>query len=79
MAMFAGDVMTKVIPSVMSGSTMAGIQITPLTSMAQTRALNMTGGMTAANISAANTAVGNYFLVSDILLTQPMDLLITGS
>jgi hypothetical protein len=57
MAMQPGDVMTSVIPSVTAGSTMSGVQITPLTSMAQARAHNMTGGMTAANIAAANTAV----------------------
>lgn len=79
MTMFSGDVMTSVISSVTAGSTMSGIQITPLTSMAQARAQNMSGGMTAANITAANTAVGNYFTVSNILLTQPMDPAINGS
>ena len=39
----------------------------------------MVGGMTATNITAANTAVGNYFTVSDILLTQPMDPAVNGS
>ncbi len=58
---------------------MSGIQITPLTSMAQTTAQNMAGGMTATNITAANTGVGNYFTLSDILLTQPMDPMVTGS
>lgn len=39
----------------------------------------MTGGMTDANIAAANTAMGNYFSVSDILHTQPMNPLVVGS
>ncbi len=77
--MSAGDVMTAVIPSITSGATVTGIQITPLTSMAQARAQYMTGGMTAANITAANTAMGNYFMVNDILHTQPMNPLVTGS
>ena len=47
--------------------------------MAQARAQAMTGGMTDANITAANTAVGNYFMVSDILHTQPMNAAISGS
>ena len=73
MTMYTGDVMTTVIPSVAAGATMSGIQITPLTSMAQARAQHMAGGMTAMNISAANTTVGDYFNVSDILTIQPMD------
>jgi hypothetical protein len=77
--MSMGNVMTAVIPSVSSGETVTGIQITPLTSMAQARAQYMTGGMTAANIASANTAVGNYFSVSDILHTQPMNPLVPGS
>jgi hypothetical protein len=79
MTMFSGDVMTSVIPSITAGSTMSGIHITPLTSMAQTRAQNLAGGMTTANITSANTAVGNYFSVSDILMIQPMDPAVTGS
>jgi hypothetical protein len=79
MTMFSGDVMTSVIPSVTAGSTMSGVQITPLTSMAQARAQNLAGGMTAANITAANAAVGSYFTVSDILMTQPMDPAVSGS
>lgn len=35
--------------------------------------------MTAANITAANTAMGNYFSVGDILYTHPMNPLTTGS
>ncbi len=77
--MAAGDVMTAVIPSATAGSVISGTQITPLTAMAQAMAQHMAGGMTAANISWANHAVGDYFLVSDILHTQPMDPLVPGS
>ncbi len=79
MTMAVGNVMTAVIPSVSSGATITGIQLTPLTSMAQTRAQYMAGGMIDANIAAANAAVGSYFMVSDILHTQPMNPLVTGS
>ncbi len=78
MTMAPGDVMTAVVSSVTS-STLSGIQITPLTSMAQAMAQHMTGGMTEANIAAANTAIGNYFMVSDILTTMPMNPLVAGS
>jgi hypothetical protein len=47
--------------------------------MAQARAQAMTGGMMDANITAANTAVGNYFMVSDIIHTQPMNAAVLGS
>ncbi len=47
--------------------------------MAQARAQAMPGGMTDANIMAANTAVGNYFMVGDILHTQPMNPSVPGS
>jgi hypothetical protein len=79
MAMASGDVMTAVMPTVAAGATTSGIHVTPVTSMAQTRAMSMTGGMTDANIAAANTATGNYFSVADILHTQPMNPLVTGS
>jgi hypothetical protein len=79
MTMTAGNVMTALVPSMSTGSTITGIQITPLTSMAQVMAQNMAGGMVSTNITAANTAVGNYFMVSDILSTQPMNPLVTGS
>jgi len=42
-------------------------------------AQEMSGGMTSANITIANTAVGIYFLVNDILHTRPMDPLAQGS
>jgi hypothetical protein len=79
MTMQAGDVMTSCVPSFAAGSTTTGVQVTPLTSMAQMRALYMPGGMTAANVGAANTAVGNYFMMGDILTTAPMDPATAGS
>jgi len=79
MTMMSGDVMTAIMPSLASGGAVTGMQITPLTSMAQARAQVMTGGMTDANILLANTAVGNYFMVSDILHTAPMNAAISGS
>ncbi len=75
MPMQQSDMMTAVIPSMSFGETMSGIQMTPLTSMAQ----GMAGGMTSANITTANAAVGNYFMVDDILHTIPMDPLVQGS
>jgi hypothetical protein len=74
-----GDVMTSVMPQAVAGAVMSGVQITPLTSMAQMRAQSMSGGMTPANIAAANTAMGNYFSVGDILYTHPMNPLTSGS
>jgi hypothetical protein len=79
MTMATGDFMTACIPTISSGTTITGIHMTPLTSMAQARAQAMTGGMIDANIIAANTAVGNYFMVSDIIHTQPMNAAISGS
>jgi hypothetical protein len=79
MNMGASDVMTAVMTSVASGAQVSGICITALTSMAQTRAAAMSGGMTDANITAANTAVGNYFMMSNLLTTQPIDMTRAGS
>ncbi|MDP3857685.1 MAG: carboxypeptidase-like regulatory domain-containing protein [Stagnimonas sp.] len=79
MTMASSDVMTAALPSVASGAAVSGIHVTPLTSMAQTRALQMTGGMTDANIAAANIAMGNYFSVSDILRVAPMNPVLPGS
>ncbi len=79
MSLAPGDVMTTVMPTVAANATISGIQVTPVTAMAQTMAQHMTGGMTDANIAAANTAMGSYFTVSDILHTQPMNPLVTGS
>jgi hypothetical protein len=79
MTMESGDVMTSCVPSVMAGSTTTGVQVTPPTSMAQMMAQYMSGGMTVANAAAANTAVGNYFMAGDILMTPPMDPSTAGS
>jgi hypothetical protein len=79
MTMQPGDVLTSCVPSVAAGSTTAGVQVTPLTTMAQARAQYMAGGMTSANVASANAAVGSYFMVGDILGTSPMDPTITGS
>jgi hypothetical protein len=79
MGMASGDVMTAIMPSVAAGANSNGIQVTPVTTMAQARAQSMTGGMTDANIAAANAAMGSYFMVNDILHVQPMNPLATGS
>jgi hypothetical protein len=79
MTMQAGDVLTSCVPSVLAGSTTTGVQLTPLTSMAQARAQHLSGGMNAANVAAANTAVGHYFMVGDILTTPPMNPTVAGS
>ena len=79
MTMQAGDMMTSVMPQAIAGAVMSGVQITPVTSMAQMRAQSMSGGMTPANITAANMAMGNYFSVGDILYTHPMNPLTPGS
>lgn len=79
MNMAPGDIMTAVIPTVAAGTAISGVQVTPVTSMAQTMAQHLAGGMTDANIAAANTAMGNYFSIGDILHTQPMNPLIPGS
>jgi hypothetical protein len=75
----SNDVMSAMLPTVASGATVTGVWITPVTAMAQSRALAMVGGMTDANITAANTAMGNYFSVTDILHTQPMNPLVSGA
>ncbi len=79
MSMEPGDMMTAAVPSVSSGATITGIQMTPLTSMAQTMAQHMAGGMTAENITTANAAVGAQFMVNDILYTPPMNPLVDNS
>lgn len=79
MSMLSGDVMTAVLPTMTAGATVSGIQMTPLTSMAQTMAQHRGGGMTDANITAANTAVGSYFMVNDITHTMPMNPLTANS
>lgn len=72
-------IMTAAIPNMPQGANMNGIQITPVTSMAQNLAQHMAGGMTQANIETANTAMGQYFGVSDIISVHPMDPTVSGS
>jgi hypothetical protein len=79
MTMGGGDAMTAAMPSIAVGAANAGVQVTPLTAMAQARASHMAGGMTDANIVAANAAMGSYFAVDDILHRQPMNPLVMGS
>ena len=79
MPMMAGDVMTAVLPSMTAGQTLSGIQVTPLTAMAQAMAQQLSGGMTDTNITAANTNVGKYFMVTDVLHNVPMNPLTAGS
>ena len=79
MTMGAGDLMSAVMPTVASGTAVSGVWLTAMTSMAQARAAGMAGGMTDTNIAAANTAMGNYFSVGDILKTRPMDPTVAGS
>lgn len=79
MGLAAGDVMTVALPTVAAGATTGGVQVTPVTAMAQSLAQHMTGGMTDANITAANTAMGSYFLVGDIVHVKPMNPLVAGS
>ena len=73
------NVMTCMMPQMSAGSPVNGIQVTALTSMAQMMAQNMPGGMNQANITRANSAVGNYFGVSDITMVHPMDPTMNGS
>ena len=78
MPLATGDIMTALMPTVEAGASSSGIQVTPVTAMAQAMAQHMSGGMTDANITAANTAMGNFFLVGDILHTQPMNPALAG-
>lgn len=79
MTMGPGDAMTAVLPTITAGASVSGVAVTPLTAMAQAMAQHMSGGLTDVNIAAANTAVGNYFMVPDIVHTRPIDPLVPGS
>lgn len=79
MPMATGDVMTAIMPAVAAGTDTTGIQVTPLTAMAQAMAQSMSGGMIDANIAAANAALGSKYAISDILHVRPMDPLTAGS
>jgi hypothetical protein len=83
MSMLDADDLTCVVPAITitAGSTTAGIQVTPLTSMAQAWAEHMAGGMTAANITLANTHVGAAYVGAgaDIVMMHPIDPTAAGS
>ena len=79
MNMEFNDALTCMIPQMSVGSVISGIQVTPLTSMAQSMALNMPSGMNPSNMTQANHSVGGYFGVNDILTTHPMDPTAPGS
>ena len=80
MPLAPGDVITALVPNVVAtGARIDNVQVTPLTAMAQAMAQRMAGGMTPANIDAANTAIGNRFLLRDILHTSPINPLLPGS
>ncbi|MCL5022427.1 MAG: hypothetical protein M1497_03510 [Nitrospirae bacterium] len=79
MNMGQNDSLTSVIPFMTAGSMMSGIQMTPLTSMAQNMAQFMAGGMTTTNIMSANNAIAQYFSVNDILSTPPMNPLLQNA
>ena len=80
MGMAPGDVMTLVIPVCQSQSGHVGASNHPC-DVAGPRPLaeHMAGGMTDANIQAANAATGSYFSVGDIVHTAPMNPLTAGS
>jgi hypothetical protein len=83
MNMLDADDMTCVVPSVSvtAGSDVAGVQITPLTSMARDWAEHMAGGMTATNITTANVQIGAAYVGPgmDIVMTHPIDPTAVGS
>ena len=79
MSMALGDVMSVAIPGVAAGTSISGIQLTPLTAMAQSMAQHVSGGMTDTNIAEANGAMGNYFSITDIVYILPMNPLVSGS
>ena len=83
MSMLDADQLTCVVPAVTvtAGSTTAGIQVTPLTAMAQAWAEHMTGGMTAANAMLANSHIGAAYVGpgADIVMMHPIDPTVAGS
>jgi hypothetical protein len=83
MNMLDADDMTCVVPtvSITADTTVTGIQVTPLTSMAQDWAEHMAGGMTATNITSANMRVGAAYMGPgmDIVMTHPIDPTVVGS
>lgn len=83
MNMLDADDLTCVVPAltVTAGSTTAGIQVTPLTTMAQAWAEHMAGGMTMANAMLANSHIGAAYVGpgADIVMVHPIDPTVTGS
>jgi hypothetical protein len=83
MNMLDADELTCVVPAVTvtAGSTTAGIQVTPLTSMAQAWAEHMAGGMTTANATMANSRIGAAYVGpgADIVMMRPIDPTVAGS
>ena len=83
MSMLDADELTCVVPelTVTAGSTTAGIQVTPLTAMAQAWAEHMTGGMTAANAMLANSHIGAAYEApgADFVMMRQIDPTVAGS
>ena len=83
MNMLDADELTCVVPAVTvtAGSTTAGVQVTPLTSMAQAWAEHMAGGMTMANATMANSRIGAAYVGpnADIVMMHPIDPTVAGS
>jgi hypothetical protein len=83
MDMLNADQLTCALPSITisAGSTMTGIQVTPLTSMAQAWAQHMAGGMTMSNVTQANSRMGDDYLGTsvDIVMTHPIDPTVSGA
>lgn len=75
--------MSCAVPSinVTAGSTVTGVQITPLTSMAHAWAEHMSGGLSTTNITTANMRIGTAYLGAgiDIVMTHPIDPTKVGS
>jgi hypothetical protein len=83
MNMLDADELTCLVPAitVAAGSATTGIQVTPLTSMAQTWAEHMAGGMTTANAMMANSRIGAAYVApgADIVMMHPIDPTVAGS
>jgi hypothetical protein len=83
MNMLDADELTCVVPAVTvtAGSTTTGVQVTPLTSMAQAWAEHMAGGMTMANATMANSRIGAAYVGpnADIVMMHPIDPTVAGS
>jgi len=78
-AMVDGDTLGAALPTMAPGTSLGGVQLTPLTGMAHRMAARLPGGLNDANIATANAAIGRYFGVDDIARTHPIDPLAAGS